>query len=72
MDLLKDMIKDVQKKIDSSNSNFCGTPLANTKKLSKRIAGSILLGQGNVYELLSTVLKEEDKDICHKNCKHNH
>lgn len=72
MDLLKDMIKDVQKKIDSANSNFCATPSVNARKLSKRIAGSILLGQGNVDELLSTVVKSEEEGGCHKGCKHEH
>ncbi len=49
---LSNMIRDTYKKIDSGNSNFCSTPLANPGKLSAKIAKTLLLGQGDADELL--------------------
>ncbi len=41
MSLYDDMIKKVYKKIEGSGSNFCATPAADPKTLSKRIARTI-------------------------------
>ena len=62
MDLFTDMIKDVYRKIDSANSHFCSTPLINSRKLTGKIARTILLGKGKADELLASVDKETDSD----------
>lgn len=64
MDLLKNMYKDVYRKIDSANSDFCSTPSVNSKKLTKRIAKTILLGQGNIDNLLANTGKSVDDHRC--------
>ena len=66
MDLFNDLIKDTCKKIDRGNTNFCGTPVANAKKLSKSVAKSILLGQGNVDDLLANAGKDVEDDYKNK------
>lgn len=73
MDLLKNMLKDVYRKIDSANSDFCSTPVANAKKLQNRVAKTILLGQGNIDDLIANGGKQVDDERCHeKVCTHRH
>jgi len=55
---LSNMIRDTYKKIDSGNSNFCSTPLANPGKLTAKVAMTLLLGQGNADELLRSAGSE--------------
>lgn len=66
MDLFSDLIKDTCKKIDKGNTNFCGTPVGGSKKLTKQVAKSIFLGQGNVDDLLANAGKDVDEDYKHK------
>ena len=73
MDLFKNMLKDVYRKIDNSNSDFCSTPLANTKKLQNRIAKTIFLAQGNLDDLIANGGKEVDDKHCDERvCTHKH
>jgi hypothetical protein len=71
MDLFTDMIKDVYRKIDSANTSFCSTPTLNTKKLTGRIARSILLGKGDVDDLLTSAgSKKQDRCRDKRVCTH--
>lgn len=73
MNLLKDMWKDVYKKIDKSNTDFCSTPLGPTQKLTSRMARTILLGKGNIDDLLANAGNDEEGDRCHERvCTHKH
>lgn len=72
MDLFTDMIKGTYRKIDPKNSNFCTTPGASPKKLTEKIARTLILGQGNVDELLTSMGKDKDGHSCdEKVCTHH-
>jgi hypothetical protein len=70
MDLFSDMLKDVYRKIDNSNSSFCSTPVANTKKLTNKVARTILMGKGNADKLHTAGAQDVDECCCKKNCTH--
>ncbi len=72
MDLLEDMIKKAFKKIDNANSDFCGTPGLSAKKTSEQVARTILLGQGNVDDLLGAAGKKQRGRCTEKTCTHQH
>jgi len=73
MSLLKKLIKDAQKKIDRTNADFCSTPQADARKLSELVAGTILLGKGNVDDLLSSGGKHAGEHNCDERvCTHEH
>ena len=69
MDLLNDMIKKTFKKLDSGNSDFCGTPAADAKKLSTQLAQSLILGKGNADDLLGNAVNNHSTK-CKKGCTH--
>lgn len=69
MDLLDEMIKKTFKKIEGGNSDFCGTPGADTKKLTG-IAKSIVLGKDNVDLLGSVGQENKHRKDCKKGCSH--
>lgn len=71
-DLLKDMIDDIKKKIDSSDRDFCATPLVSSKKLNKYVAESLILGDCKSDEILHEVTKKDQKhgNKCKKGCSH--
>ncbi|MBX9720542.1 MAG: hypothetical protein K2X81_04015 [Candidatus Obscuribacterales bacterium] len=72
MDLLEDMIKKAFRKIDNANSNFCGTPGVDAIKTSKQVASSIMLGKGNIDDLLGSAGKKQRGRCTEKTCTHQH
>lgn len=61
MSELKKMIAETKKKIDQANTGFCSTSEMTATELTKRAAKSLLLGQGNVDELIDPASKKLDK-----------
>ncbi len=72
MDLLDEMIKKAYRKIDDANSNFCGTSAVDAKKLGNQVARSVLLGQGNIDDLLGSAGKKQRGRCTEKTCTHQH
>ena len=66
MNPLKKLIADTHNKIDEANPNFCGTPDLTPMELAKRMAKSIILGEGDPSDLLNSACKKTDKKFKNK------